>query len=180
MPTQSTPELTAPPFATRCFFSFSSFWIFVLAVEARNVSVFLSGTLLACAVASFLHWNSFRYNSWLSLVDRFCASLVFVFVCVRGSGWTHYTCACLAVLAFICGNSALLAQQWDHHLSFHAMFRYFAYWMVLHYCRPVHFGEGVLCSCVYVGHFVCMCLWLIDEVNVMKTGGYPPPVNKKG
>ena len=152
----------------------------MLAVEAWAVSTNLSILLFITSIFSFLHWNFFRYNSWLSLIDRFCASLVFIYVFVRGGGWVHYKLAFSAIIAFICGNSALLARDWDKHLCYHAIFRYCSFWMILSFCRQIEYYEIILFSCVYIGHQNCMTLWLIDELNHMSNGGYPKPANKKG
>ena len=174
------PELTAPPLATRCFFSFGSVWILVLGVDAWAKSVMLSLLLVATSVSSFLHWSFFRYNSRLSLLDRFCASLVFVYVFVRGSGWVHHALGYCSIAAFLLGNHAIMARNWDHHLHFHSLFRYCAYWMILVYCRPVEWYEVIFFSVVSGPHHMCISLWLIGEVNHMANGGYPRPVNVKG
>lgn len=152
----------------------------MLAVEAWNVSVKLGVLLFVTSIVSFLHWNFFQYNSWTSILDRFCASLVFIYVSVRGDGWMHYKLAFAAIAAFLGGNAALLARDWVKHLCFHALFRYFAFFMVLQFCRPIAYYEVILYSCVYIGHLNCMCLWLIDELNQMKNGGYTEPANRRG
>lgn len=152
----------------------------MLAVEAWAVSVNLSVLLFLTSIFSFLNWNFFCYNSYTSLIDRFFASLVFIYVFVRGGGWIHYKLAFSAIIAFICGNSAIIARDWEGHLLYHAIFRYCSYWMILNFCRQIEYYEIILYSTVYIGHQNCMTLWLLDELNHMSNGGYPKPANKKG
>ena len=151
----------------------------MLAVEAWGVSMKLGLLLFVTSVVSFLHWNFFRYNSWTSIFDRFCASLAFIYVFVRGAGLMHYALAFAAIAAFIGGNAALLARDWVKHLWLHALFRFCTFWMILQFCRPVAYYEFILYSTVYIGHHHCMVLWLVDELNHAKSG-YAEPANSRG
>ena len=173
-------DFSNPPAATRTFFSISSFWVVILSVNAWKTSPPLSLLLVLLSVVSFLHWSYFKYNSWLSLVDRFLASFVFIYVLVRNTGVIHYTLATLALLSFSCGSASILTKTWDTHLAFHALFRYSAFWMIYGFVQPIGMFQVIIWSTLYIGHYVCMCLWLIDEINAIKRGGYPAPVNKKG
>lgn len=174
-------QLVAPPLATRCFFSFSSVWIMVLSMQAWPAYGLLSVFLFVTAISSFLHWSYFAYNSWLSLIDRFCACLVFMYVFCRGSGWTHSMLGFWSVLFFLLGNRAILWKDWEQHLHCHSLFRYCAFWMILQFCRaPVWAYEVILFSMLYSLHHMCMSMWLIDEMHQAKNGAYPKPANARG
>ena len=173
-------DIKTPPGASRIFFAFSSCWMFCLAFQAWAVSVNLCFILTCCGIFSFLHWFYFRYNSLFSLLDRFFASLVFIYVFLRGSGLAHFVNAALSVTCFLLGNWALVQKVWDNHLAFHAAFRYFTFFMILGFIRPIGVFDTLICSTMYLLHYLIMNLWLIDEINAMRAGGYNPPTNKQG
>lgn len=173
--------MTKPPFATRCFFSFSSLWMAVLAVRAWQASLyFLTYIMMACTIFSFLHWNYFFWNSWLSLLDRFFASVAFLYVYFRGSGVLHNVMASLSLACFVVGSWAIIERAWDLHFVYHALFRYFAFWACCCFIAAPHASEFLFFSTIYILHYLVMIEWLIDEVNASKRGGYNPPVNKSG
>ena len=169
MSTQSE-SMACPPFASCCFFSMSSAWMLYLALLAWPESRALSVALLITACASFYHWLHFSYSSRARLLDRCAASLCFFYVALRGHGAVHYGLAACSLASFALGNAAVLQQQWERHLFWHASFRFYAFWMIYCFLHTPDRTIVVFCSVVYGFHWVVMWLWCIDEVMFMTRG----------